>query len=58
MTPREFCRRYPKGSFILKLAHHVAAVEDGVLIDTWDCSDKCVYTAWQMRPMQPVKESA
>jgi hypothetical protein len=49
MTPSLFAQKYAKGSFILKTAHHVTVVEDGVLIDTWDCSRKCVYGAWEMK---------
>lgn len=48
MTGAEFCRKYPKGSFILQVAKHVVAVEDGVLIDSWDSSRKCVYGAWEI----------
>lgn len=54
MTGREFCQLHPSGSFILNLAHHVAAVEDGVLIDTWDCTEKCVYAAWELRAVKGV----
>lgn len=49
MNGQRFAEQHPRGSFILRLAHHLAAVEDGVLYDTWDCSQKCVYTAWQIR---------
>jgi hypothetical protein len=49
MTGRVFCETHAKGNFILQVSNHVAAVEDGVLIDTWDCSGKCVYRAWEVR---------
>lgn len=48
MTGQEFCKRYPKGRYLLRLAHHVVAVVDGRLYDTWDSSAKCVYGAWRM----------
>ena len=48
MTPIDFCRRYPRGRYILKLAHHVVAVVDGRYYDKWNCGDKCVYTAWRI----------
>lgn len=47
-----FLERYPRGSWIVSVAHHVAAVEDGVLIDTWDCRAKCVYVAWEVRAVK------
>lgn len=31
MTGAQFCRRYPRDRYILRMAHHVAAVKDGVL---------------------------
>jgi hypothetical protein len=35
-----------EGTWILRSAKHVAALKEGNLLDTWDCSDKCVYFAW------------
>jgi len=49
MTGKEFVRLYPKGRYILRLAHHVAAVVDSVVIDSWDSTRKCVYGAWQLK---------
>jgi hypothetical protein len=49
MTGYAFCKKYPRGNFILHMAQHVAAVEDGVLLDRWDSSRCCVYTAWEVR---------
>ncbi len=48
MTGADFCKKHKKGRFILRMAHHVAAVVDGELLDTWDSSQKCVYAAWEM----------
>jgi hypothetical protein len=48
MTAEQFCSLYPKGRYILRMAHHVAAVVDGKLYDTWNSSRKCVYTAWEV----------
>lgn len=49
MTGAEFCRKYPKGRFVLRMAHHVAAVKDGQVYDTFDSTDACVYSAWEVR---------
>lgn len=49
MTPTEFVKKYPKGNFILHQAHHVVAVEDGIVYDRFDCTDRCVYEAWEIR---------
>lgn len=37
-----------EGIYILRIARHVAAYKQGFLLDTWDCSDKCVYFAWEI----------
>lgn len=46
MDAETFAKTHPEGRYILKLAHHVVACVDGKLYDIWDCSRKCVYTAW------------
>ena len=58
MTAAKFCELNPRGSFILKLAHHVAAVEDGVLYDTWNSSKKCVYAIYGIMPIKEMIHNA
>jgi hypothetical protein len=39
----------PKGTLILRLSRHIACVKDGVLYDTFDCSEagnRAVYGYW------------
>jgi hypothetical protein len=50
MTATQFCKEHPRGRYILRMSHHVAAVKDGILLDTFDSSHKCVYTAWEVAP--------
>ncbi len=50
MTAAEFCKKYKRGRFILRMAHHVVAVKDGQFYDTFDCSHSCVYKAWEILP--------
>ena len=52
MTAAAFCKLYPKGRFILRMEHHVACVKDGKILDTHDCSDRCVYAAWEIEPRE------
>ena len=43
----------PGGRIIVKLSRHIAAVIDGVLHDTHDCSrsgTRCVYGYWKQHP--------
>ena len=44
----DFCELHPKGTYILKMAGHITACIDGVILDTWDCSYRSVYTAWEI----------
>lgn len=53
MTAGEFAQQHPKGRYILNMAKHWSCCVDGVIYDTWDCSEKCVYTAYQIIPPPP-----
>lgn len=48
MTAKQFVKDYPKGTYVCRMAHHLATIKDGVLYDTWDSSDKCIYCAWKV----------
>lgn len=49
MNGERFCQAYPKGRYILNMAGHLTCCVDGVIYDTWDCSQKCVYNAWKVQ---------
>lgn len=48
MNGYRFCEKYPKGRYILNMAGHWSSCVDGVIYDTWDCRNKCVYTAYKL----------
>jgi hypothetical protein len=48
MNGYSFCKRFPKGKYILNMAHHLTCCVDGIIYDTWNCLDKCVYTAYKI----------
>ena len=48
MNGERFAETHRKGSYILNMAGHWSCCVDGVIYDTWDCTDKCVYTAYDM----------
>lgn len=56
MSGRSFANSYPKGRYILNMAGHWTACVDGVIYDTWDCRDKCVYTAYELRSEEDLKK--
>lgn len=47
MDGNTFCKDFPKGKYLLRMAGHLSACVDGIIYDTWDCLDKCVYNAWK-----------
>ena len=44
-----FARCHPYGRYLVKSAHHMTAVVDGTILDTWNCSRRTAYDAWRMR---------
>ncbi|NLC97306.1 MAG: hypothetical protein GX675_07040 [Erysipelotrichaceae bacterium] len=45
----DFTMLHPKGTYIVKLAGHITCIIDGVILDTWDCGYRSVYTAWEVK---------
>ncbi len=50
MTGSLFCEEYPKGNYILDMDTHWTACVDGVIYDTWDCSEEKVEYAYKIIP--------
>lgn len=48
MTAGTFSEKYPQGKYILNMANHWSCCVDGIIYDTWDCTEKCVYTAYRV----------
>lgn len=48
MIVDEFCKKYPKGRYILDMDEHWSACVDGCIYDTWDCSDEKVNFAYEV----------
>lgn len=48
MNGKSFMKAYPKGKYILRMAGHLTCCIDGHIYDTWDCTDKCVYNAFEL----------
>ena len=42
VTVREFCRRYPKGTYIIGTGSHAVACIDGNYLDSWDSGQETV----------------
>lgn len=49
MTVLKFAENHPKGRYILSVAHHESVCIDGVIVDAWNCGDKCCYGYFDMK---------
>lgn len=49
MNGYSFAESHPTGSYILRMSHHLSSCVDGVILDTFDCRDKCVYAAYKVK---------
>lgn len=45
-TVKDFCKEYPKGTYVLGFGGHVATVVDGNLYDSWDSSQEIPQFMW------------
>lgn len=48
-TGKTIARRDDTKTYVVSMAHHLACVKGGKIRDTWNCGDKAVYTAWELR---------
>jgi hypothetical protein len=48
MNGNRFCQDNPTGTYILQMAGHLTCCKDGIIYDTWNCLDKCVYIAYKL----------
>ena len=46
-TIREWIEEHPRFTGIISVAKHLTYVEEGTLIDTWDCSKKYISNYWE-----------
>ena len=48
MNGERFALSHPKGRYVLQMAGHLTACVDGIIYDTWNCTDRCVYKSWRI----------
>ena len=51
MTAEKFARSHPEGRYILSMSGHWSACVNGNIIDTWDCSEEFVNSAYAITPV-------
>ena len=48
LTAEVFCKKHPRGRFILDMDEHWSACVDGCIYDTWDCGNEKVNFAYEV----------
>lgn len=47
MTVGEFVETHPTGTYLITMRGHITCVKNGVLLDTWNCSDRLIWCVWE-----------
>ena len=47
-TVGEFAEEYKKGTFLVTMQGHITCIIDGTIYDTFDCSERRMWCAWQV----------
>lgn len=47
-TVGEFAYENQKGTFLVTMPNHITVVIDGIIYDTFDCSDRIMRCAWRI----------
>ena len=49
MTVGEFVENHPEGVWLVTMRGHITCVKNGILYDTFDCRDRLIWCAWEVR---------
>lgn len=49
VKPKDFIKIFSEGTYIVNMKKHIACIKDGKLLDTWDSSERSIYTAWKIK---------
>ena len=45
----EFIESHPKGKYLITMQGHITCVIDGVLYDSFDCRNRIMFCAWEVK---------
>lgn len=48
-TAKEFYEMFGDGVYLISMRRHMVTMIDGKILDTWDSSDRPIYTAWRIK---------
>lgn len=48
-TVGEFIDSHPYGTYLITMRGHITVLKNGINYDTFDCSDRIMWTAWRVK---------
>ena len=48
-TVDEFAKEHSKGTYLVTMQGHITAIIDGIIYDTFDCSNRRMWCAWKVK---------
>jgi hypothetical protein len=49
MTVEEFADMHPIGTYLVRMEQHISIIIDNCIYDIFDCRDKVLTNAWEVR---------
>ena len=44
----ELCYEFPYGTYLVTMPNHISILKNGMIIDTFDCRDRRVFSIWEV----------
>lgn len=48
-TVGEFAREHRRGTYLVTMQGHITCIKDGIIYDTFDCSPRRMFCAWEVK---------
>lgn len=48
ITIKEFIKENRRGTYLITMQGHITCVINGILFDTWNCSNKRIWSVWRV----------
>lgn len=48
LTIKEFIKSHSKGTYLVSMQGHITCIINGILFDTWNCSNKKIWSVWRV----------
>lgn len=48
-TIKDFVRTHKNGTYLITMKGHITCLSDGIIYDTWDCTNNRIWAVWRVR---------